>query len=137
MDGKKSLKEIYQRFLKASKKTSDQVTGFIGSWWFVLFFVIFVFLWVSINAYFLFIRWDSFPFILLNLTLSCLAAIQAPLIMMSQNRQAEQDRKSMEIDYLVNQRAEKKIEVIEEGLKEIKQLIRRDTVETRKVREEK
>jgi len=132
MEEKKSLKEIYQKFSQASQKTSDMIAVFVGSWWFVLFFALLVIVWISVNSYFLLVHFDPYPFILLNLTLSCLAAVQAPLIMMSQNREMERDRKKVEIDFLVNQRAEKKIEEIEEDINEIKQLIRKDTVETRK-----
>ena len=67
--------------------------------------------------------WDPYPFILLNLCLSCLAAIQAPIILMSQNRQADRDRIKAERDYIVNRKAEKEINEVQESLNQIKKLI--------------
>ena len=69
-------------------------------------------------------HWDPYPFILLNFVLSCLAAIQAPIILMSQNRTADRDRAKAERDYAVNRKAEKEIENIQKDLEEIKYLIR-------------
>ena len=82
-----------------------------------------------INGYFLITYragkpFDPYPFILLNLVLSCLAAIQAPVILMSQNRQAERDRIKAERDYMVNRKAEREVENIQRELDEIKRLIR-------------
>jgi uncharacterized membrane protein len=132
MKEEKNLKAIYQKFFGAGQKTSDYITKFVGSWSFVIFFILFVLIWIGINIYALLGRFDPYPYILLNLTLSCLAAIQAPLIMMKQNRESERDRARLELDYLVNQRAEREIKEIQEELKEIKQLIRRGTVENRR-----
>lgn len=129
---KKGLEQIYDRFSDVGKKTTDWVTIFIGSWWFILFFVIFVGFWVLANSYFLFVKFDAYPFIFLNLILSLFAGVQTPLIMMNQHREMNLDRERMEIDYLVNQRAEKKIEIIEDELKQIKELIRKEIVESRK-----
>jgi len=129
---KKGLKQIYDRFSNVGKKTTDWVTIFIGSWWFILFFALFVGIWIAANSYFLFVKFDVYPFIFLNLVLSLLAGVQTPLIMMNQHREMDLDRERMEIDYLVNQRAEKKIEIIEEELKQIKELIRKEIVESRK-----
>lgn len=78
-----------------------------GSWTFIGIFSAILFLWMGVNSVALFWRpFDSFPFIFLNLILSCLAAIQAPIIMMSQNRQAARDRLHAEHDYRVNLKAE-------------------------------
>ena len=112
--GKKSLKAIYQKFSSAGQKTSDYVTKFVGSWGFVVFFFLFVLGWIGINIYALMGRFDPYPYILLNLALSCLAAIQAPLIMMKQNRESELDRARLELDYLVNQRTEREIKEVQE-----------------------
>jgi len=133
---KKGLKQIYDKFSDVGKKTTDRITIFIGSWWFILFFVVFVGFWILANSYFLFVKFDAYPFIFLNLILSLFAGVQTPVIMMNQHREMNLDRERMEIDYLVNQRAEKKIEVIEDELKQIKELIRKETVETRKGNEE-
>lgn len=91
---------IYQdEHMSFPEKLADNVAKFGGSWKFVTFFGSFIIVWMFINIYFLATRaFDPYPFILLNLILSCLAAIQAPIIMMSQNRQAEKDRRQQEIN---------------------------------------
>ena len=82
-------------FDKAEKRTlgekvADKITQFVGSWKFIIGFCIFLFIWMMVNTYFIFTV-DPYPFILLNLVLSCIAAIQAPIIMMSQNREAKKE----------------------------------------------
>ena len=72
---------------------------------------------MGVNIYAWMGEWDPYPFILLNLVLSCIAALQAPVILMSQNRQAEKDRVKMEYDYKVNRKAERMIEEILERIK--------------------
>ena len=105
------------------QRASDKLTEVVGSWAFILSFLIIVVLWVSLNSYFLLNYgkklFDPFPFILLNLTLSLLAAIQAPLILMTQNRQAQKDRIRAEYDYAVNRKAEREIEQIQKQLDRI------------------
>lgn len=82
-----------------SERLADNVAKFGGSWKFVIFFGTFIIVWMALNIYFLAKGpFDPYPFILLNLILSCLAAMQAPIIMMSQNRQAEKDRRQQEIN---------------------------------------
>ena len=129
---KQKLKDLYDRLSRAGQSTSDKITEFIGSWAFIVFFVVFVLVWVGVNLYAYAETFDPYPFILLNLTLSCLAAIQAPLIMMSQNRQMQNDRERTELDYYVNRRAEKEIADMQKDLDDIKALIRKETVERRK-----
>jgi uncharacterized membrane protein len=129
---KKSLKELYDKLSYAGQTSSDKITDFIGSWAFIFLFIFFVVIWIGINIKALYGGFDPYPFILLNLTLSCLAAIQAPLIMMSQNRQIDRDRERTELDYMVNRRAEKEIADIQEDLDELKSLVRKETVERRK-----
>ncbi|HIX01799.1 MAG TPA: DUF1003 domain-containing protein [Candidatus Ligilactobacillus excrementigallinarum] len=93
--------------LTKGQKIADALAKYAGSWGFIIAFCIFLFLWMSINTLHIFgIHFDSYPFILLNLFLSCLAALQAPIIMMSQNRQAERDRFDAENDYKTNQKTE-------------------------------
>ena len=108
--------------LSVGQKISDKVARFGGSWKFIILFGIILFVWIFFNVLAL-QRWrfDPFPFILMNLILSCIAAMQAPIIMMSQNRQEEKDRKQNENDYLINLKAEmqirslhQKIDVLEE-----------------------
>jgi uncharacterized membrane protein len=89
---------------------SDKVASFGGSWKFIIIFGVVLTLWIAFNVLAIgFYKFDPFPFILMNLVLSCLAAIQAPVIMMSQNRKEEKDRKRAENDYLVNLKAEMEI----------------------------
>ncbi len=97
----------FDKELTYGQKLADKVATFGGSWRFIIIFAATLFAWVVINSVFLMKRpFDPYPFILLNLILSCLAAIQAPLIMMSQNRQEAKDRMRAEFDYQVNLKAE-------------------------------
>lgn len=89
------------------QKISDQVARFGGSWTFITTFMIILFVWIFYNSFVpQSARFDPFPFILMNLVLSCIAALQAPIIMMSQNRQEEKDRLRAENDYMINLKAE-------------------------------
>lgn len=115
-------------YLNRGQLISDKVARFGGSWSFILIFTGILIVWILYNTLMLKQdRFDPYPFILMNLVLSCLAALQAPIVMMSQNRQEEKDRKRAENDYLVNLKAEleirslhKKIDVLLE--EEVKQL---------------
>ena len=88
------------------QKAADKLAGFAGSWAFVISFSLFLRCWIAVNLWLLKQPFDPYPFILLNLILSCVAAVQAPLIMMSQNRQEEKDRKRSEGDYKINLKSE-------------------------------
>ncbi len=103
------------------QKAADNLTKYAGSWTFILSFAAFLVLWVIVNTTWLVFgaAWDQKPFILLNLILSCLAAFQAPIILMSQNRQSEKDRQKAEYDYAVNRKAEREIEQIQTQLSRI------------------
>ena len=92
------------------QRAADRIAKFAGSWAFIFSFTGGLVLWLVINAVLAAKAFDPYPFILLNLVLSCVAAIQAPLIMMSQNRQEEKDRKRAENDYKVNLKTEIMIE---------------------------
>jgi len=97
----------FDRQLTLGERVADQVAEFGGSWTFILLFGVILVLWIAINSHLLLQpAFDPYPFILLNLILSCLAAIQAPIIMMSQNRQEDKDRLRGENDYRVNLKAE-------------------------------
>ncbi len=88
-------------------RVSDKVAAFGGSWKFIILFGVMITIWIFANIVLLANQgFDPYPFILLNLILSCVAALQAPVIMMSQNRQEEKDRKRAENDYLINLKAE-------------------------------
>ena len=94
----------------AGQKAADAIAKFAGSWAFIFSFTGVLILWMVVNALLASNAFDPYPFILLNLVLSCVAAIQAPLIMMSQNRQEEKDRRRAENDYKVNLKTEIMIE---------------------------
>ncbi len=106
--------------LNLGQSAADGIAKWGGSWWFITIFMILLVIWMIINFFALTHVWDPYPFILLNLVLSCLAAIQAPIILMSQNRAAERDRAKAERDYAVNRRSEKEIENIQDDLDHIK-----------------
>ena len=96
--------------LTFGQRLADRIATFGGSWSFIIIFGLFLFLWMGLNSWLLIARpFDPYPFILLNLVLSSLAAIQAPLIMMSQNRQEARDRARAIHDYQVNLKAELEI----------------------------
>ncbi|HEY5381696.1 MAG TPA: DUF1003 domain-containing protein [Acidobacteriaceae bacterium] len=97
------------------ERIADKVAGFGGSWTFIISFLVVLGVYVGLNVFLLSMRgktWDPYPFILLNLFLSMLAAIQAPVIMMSQNRQDTKDRVRSELDFQVNRRAESEIQAL-------------------------
>jgi len=100
------------------QKVADNVASFGGSWTFIISFGVFLFLWILANVLWLANRtaFDPYPFILLNLILSCLAAMQAPIIMMSQNRQEEKDRERAKKDYMINLKSELEIRMLHEKL---------------------
>lgn len=96
--------------LTRGQKISDNVAKFGGSWAFIIFFGVVLTLWILFNSLAMVgYQFDPYPFILMNLILSCIAALQAPIIMMSQNRQEEKDRIRNENDYLINLKAELEI----------------------------
>jgi uncharacterized membrane protein len=103
--------------LTFGQKIADKVADFGGSWTFIISFMIFIFIWIGLNVFWLVNKqFDPYPFILLNLILSTLAALQAPVIMMSQNRQEDKDRERAKQDYMVNLKAELEIEMLHEKI---------------------
>ena len=111
--------------LSFNQKLSDTIARWGGSWSFIIFLSIFLGLWMALNvAWFLIWHWDPYPFILLNLFLSCLSTYQAPIILMAQNRATERDRTKAERDYAVNRKSEREVENIQQDLEDIKQLIK-------------
>lgn len=99
------------------QRVADQVATFGGSWTFILTFFSFILVWIAVNIWVLTTKpFDPYPFILLNLILSCLASIQAPIIMMSQNRQEQKDRQRGEQDYKINLKAELEIQLLSEKI---------------------
>lgn len=105
-----NLNEQFEDNLSYGDRLADKIAQFGGSWKFIIIFVSILMVWIALNVVLLRQSpFDPYPFILLNLILSCLAALQAPVIMMSQNRQATKDRLRAELDYKINLKAELEI----------------------------
>lgn len=112
-----NVAEVLDRRMTPGQRAADAVARFGGSWRFLIIFAAVLVGWMVLNSAVLLVRpFDPYPFILLNLVLSCLAAIQAPIIMMSQGRRAELDRVASENDYRVNLKAELEILEVRETL---------------------
>ncbi len=113
---KKGVNVLAHRLINGNRtfgeRASDGIAKWAGSWTFIIGFLVFLVIWMAVNIYAWVGEWDPYPFILLNLVLSCVAALQAPVILMSQNRQAHKDRVKLEYDYKVNRKAERMIEEI-------------------------
>jgi CRP/FNR family cyclic AMP-dependent transcriptional regulator len=123
--------EVIEEEMTTGQRLADAVAKFGGSWWFIIAFSVVLVIYSSINVALGKSAWDPYPFILLNLFLSMLAAIQAPVIMMSQNRQDTKDRLRGELDYDVNRRAEaeikalsQKMNVLGEKIVDVEELLR-------------
>jgi len=101
------------------QKAADGLTKHMGSWTFLTIFLLFLIIWMLMNIYAWMNAWDPYPFILLNLLLSCLAAIQAPIILMSQNREQQKERLKIEYDYRINKKAEEEIRELKKQLTRI------------------
>ncbi len=112
-----NIQDEIEAELTTGEKLADKVASFGGSWSFIIVFFSFIMIWIFINILFIATKpFDPYPFILLNLILSCLAAIQAPIIMMSQNRQEQKDRIRGEHDYKINLKAELEIKLLSEKI---------------------
>lgn len=112
------------------QKAADTLTRWAGSWTFILILTFLLFLWILANVLLVVYRWDPYPFILLNLFLSFMAAYQAPIILMSQNRAADWDRTKAAQDLAVDKKAEAEIRDMQNDLEEIKKMLRK--IESRK-----
>ena len=120
--------------LTKGQKIADHVASFGGSWKFIIGFGVFILFWIVLNVFWLMNRsFDPYPFILLNLILSCLAAIQAPVIMMSQNRQEDKDRKRSKNDYMVNLKSELEIRLLHEKIDHLIMHQQQELLEIQKV----
>ncbi len=102
----KNTSKEHSNKLTLGARMADNIAKFAGSWTFIIIFIVCLIAWITINVLMLSRAFDAYPFILLNLLLSCIAAIQAPVIMMSQNRQEEKDRLRSQNDYKINLKAE-------------------------------
>jgi uncharacterized membrane protein len=122
------------QIMTIGQRIADKVASFGGSWTFIIIFGSFLFLWISLNLIWLANKgFDPYPFILLNLILSTLAAIQAPVIMMSQNRQEEKDRDRSKNDYMVNLKSELEIRMLHEKLDHLILKQQQEVIEIHKV----
>lgn len=113
---------------------ADKVADFGGSWTFIISFVVFISIWIGSNVFiFLNKGFDPYPFILLNLILSCVAALQAPVIMMSQNRQEEKDRNRAKKDFMINLKSELEIRLIHDKIDHLIMHQQQELIEIQKV----
>ncbi len=116
----RNVSEEFEQKFTLGQRVADRVASFGGSWPFIFLFMAVLVVWIAFNSVGLFRRpFDPFPYILLNLVLSCLAAIQAPVIMMSQNRQEAKDRLHSEHDYQVNLKAELEVRNLNARVEEL------------------
>lgn len=120
---------IFKEELTIGQRAADKLTVYAGSWYFIFGFLAFLALWMFLNGYLWYTYlpgepFDPRPFILLNLILSCLAAVQAPVILMSQNRQAERDRIDASYDHAVNRKAEREIQSILASMESLKRSVK-------------
>ncbi len=114
---------VFRQKWTFGQRIADKIADFGGSWTFIIFFFVVLTIWILLNTILLYTKYDPYPFILLNLVLSCLAAIQAPVILMAQNRQAERDRIHAHYDYQVNRKAEREIQNMQKDLDELKEML--------------
>jgi uncharacterized membrane protein len=115
----RNVEALHQERLTFGERVSDRLADVAGSWGFIFSFALVLGIWVLVNSVAFVHHWDKYPYILLNLMLSMLAAIQAPVIMMSQKRQEAHDRLRAEHDYEVNLKAEIEIQQINQKLDEL------------------
>ncbi len=116
------------------QRLADNVADFGGSWTFIIWFFAVILVWIGANAFLLLNKgFDPYPFILLNLILSCLASLQAPIIMMSQNRQEEKDRERAKKDYLINLKSELEIRMLDEKIDHLIMHQQQELIEIQKV----
>lgn len=111
-----NVNKLFEQQLSSGQKAADRVAAVVGSWPFIIIQSSLLVIWVILNITALIQHWDPYPFILMNLVLSLQAAFTAPIIMMSQNRQAEKDRLEARNDFAINQKAEEEIRAILEHL---------------------
>jgi uncharacterized membrane protein len=112
-----NIEDAIEGRLTLGQRMADKIADFGGSWTFIIAFFTFILIWICLNIWALTVKpFDPYPFILLNLILSCIASIQAPIIMMSQNRQEQKDRQRAEHDYKINLKAELEIKLLSEKI---------------------
>ena len=124
-NNKKDTHPVFRTKLTFGQKAANDLANFCGSWKFIFILVVIIIIWIGLNFYAYEQQWDPYPFVLLNLVLACITALQVPIILMSQNRQAERDRINAKYDYLVNRKSEREIEIIQKDLKKIMKILKR------------
>ncbi len=117
------LTEEQEKRTSRSDRLADKVASFGGSWAFIVLFILFLAVWMIWNSVLLFMQFDSPPFILLNLILSCISALQAPFILMSQNRQAARDKQEALLNFAITYKAEKENDEIKNMLRSIERIL--------------
>lgn len=133
-EDKSIVNTIEDELRSFGQKIADRVAGFGGSWTFIISFLFFIIVWIASNVYVLMNKgFDPYPFILLNLILSCIAALQAPVIMMSQNRQEEKDRTRAKKDYMINLKSELEIRMIHDKIDHLIMHQQQELIEIQKV----
>lgn len=126
--------ELEEGDLTFGQRISDRVADFGGSWTFIISFGLFLLFWIILNTFLLGAeKFDPFPFILLNLILSTIAALQAPVIMMSQNRQEEKDRERSKKDYMINLKSELEIRMLHEKIDHVIMHQHKELIELQKI----
>ncbi|MDQ1165063.1 DUF1003 domain-containing protein [Flavobacterium sp. SORGH_AS_0622] len=129
-----SIVEDEEEVRNLGQRVADRVADFGGSWTFIISFVVFIIIWIGSNVYIILNKgFDPYPFILLNLILSCVAALQAPVIMMSQNRQEEKDRNRAKKDYMINLKSELEIRMIHDKIDHLIMHQQQELIEIQKV----
>src|SRR4029453_5160273 len=120
----RDVNKVFEQNLSFGDRLADKVAGVAGSWTFIVSFCAILLAWAAVNVLVL-VQWafDPYPFVFLNLLLSMLAALQAPIIMMSQNRQAAKDRLAAALDYEVNVKAESAIAELHDKVDQLTQLL--------------
>jgi len=134
----RNVNEVFEEELSLAQRASDVVAKTVGSWKFIIIQSFLLSIWVVVNVVAIVQQWDPYPFILMNLVLSLQAAYTAPIIMMSQNRQAIRDRIEAHEDYLINQKAEVEIRAIldhlaaqDQALESLHQMLLKMSAESR------
>ncbi|MBT4805097.1 DUF1003 domain-containing protein [Candidatus Woesearchaeota archaeon] len=116
---------VFRQELSMGQKAADKIATFGGSWTFIITFFVLLIIWMGMNSWVLLKKpFDPYPFILLNLVLSCLAAIQAPIILMAQNRQAERDRIDAKYDHAINRKAERENQQLQKDFNKVIRMLR-------------
>lgn len=119
----RDVAEMFEKQSTSGQRAADSVANLVGSWRFIIVQSVLLVIWVILNVTGFVFKWDPYPFILMNLVLSTQAAFTAPIIMMSQNRQADKDRLESHHDYEVNLKSEQEIRAILEQLEAQNQAI--------------